>query len=298
MFNTFEINNWFINNTNDLTNIVTIYESSSFDSILKTKYGFKSWTWVFFNFNSICIENKKYWNILLSHDFDDIPEIDVYKYWNSLKHWWIIYDRRYKEKKFNISIKVMSDSIENLEKEIRDLKSLLEIWWEFYKVEKENTLKINIQLENIEVWRLILSWTEIKIKAISMDPFWTTNNALTIFNEWNVNSFSWTLALTKTKIKWFVKHIVFIKEITWEITSIIVNLSWFPIKVNWIFSSWDSIIFDWINNEAFINWVKTKFYWQFKELDIEKPYTLDVSFVWTWTVDSFDLYNIYENKQL
>jgi len=298
MLNTLSINSWYVNNHEDLINESSSIESSSFYLWLFTKYWFKSNSWIFFNFNSICIENKKYWNILLDHDFDDIPEIEVYKYWNSLKNWWVIYDRRYKEKKFNISIKIMSDSIENLENEIRDLKTLLEIWWEFYKVEKENTLKINIKLEDIEVWRLILSWTEIKIKAISMDPFWKTSNSITIFNEWNIWSFSWTINLTNTNIKWFLKHIIFLRTITWVINSLTLTLWGFPIKINWTFNSWDYVILDWIESKAFLNWNKTKFYWQFPELEINNPYSLTVTFLWGWTVDEFDLYNIYENKQL
>lgn len=298
MFNTLYVNGWYVNNIDSLLNEANIIESSSFYLSLKTKYWFKSTSWIYFNFNSICIENKKLWNILTSHNFDDIPDLDIYKYWNSLKNWWVIYDRRYKEKKFDITIKIMSDSIENLEKEIRDLKTLLEIWWDFYKIEKENVLKTNIKLDSIEVWRLILSWTEVKIKAISVDPFWSTLNATTIFNEWNIESFTWTINLTNTKIKWFVKHVMLIKNITWTINSLTLTLWWFPITINWSFTNWTSVIMDWIEWKCYLNWVKVKFYWQFPELEINKPYNLTVWFSWGWTVNLFDLYNIYENKQL
>ncbi len=64
---------------------------------------------------------------MTEHNFDDIAEVDVYKYGNALKNGGKIYDRRYKEKAFSVTFVIHSDTLENLEAEIRNLKSALEI---------------------------------------------------------------------------------------------------------------------------------------------------------------------------
>ena len=290
--------NWSpINNFETLLSSSSVISSSSFSSLLLTKYGFKSTNGIFFNFNNMEFWNT-YWNRMTDHNFDDIAQVDVYKYGNALKNWWTIYDRRYKEKTFSIEIIIHSDTLSNLETEIRNLKSALEVWGECYKNEISWQLKVNVQLIEISVSRLLLYGTTVKIKMLTMDPFWSTRNAITTFNEWNIWSFSWSLTLSNTKIKGFAKHIIYTKIITWTINTLTLTISWYPITVNQTIISWSTIILDGINNDVFVNWTKVKYLWQFPELEIWMTHPLLVTFWWGWSVDNFDLYNIYENKQL
>lgn len=63
---------------------------------------------------------------MVSHDMDTVADVDVYKYKNALKNGGIIYDRRYTEKTYNIELTLRSDTIDNLESEIRNMKSYFE----------------------------------------------------------------------------------------------------------------------------------------------------------------------------
>lgn len=301
MFNNLTINWWTINTEEVLTITPSVWtiSSTSFSLNLLTKYAFKSTIWSYFNFNNFCITWRKYWNYIVNHNFDDIAESRIFKYSNSLRNWWVIFDKRYEQIVLDIEIIITSDNITNLENEIRDLKSALEFWGQCYKNEQNVTSKINVELTDFTVWRLKLLWTSIKIKMLSLDPFWTTENSTTVFNENNTWwSFSWSLNLSNTTIRWFVKHILYIKTVTWLINTMTLNIWWFPIIINETLINWTSIILDWINSEVLVNWTKVRYFWQFPELEINIPHALNVNFWWGWTVNNFDLYNIYLNQQL
>ncbi len=233
-----------------------------------------------------------------SHNFDDIAEIDVYKYRNALKNGWTIYDRRYREKTFDITITFISDTLENLENEIRNLKASLEVGWEFWKIEKEISLKINVKLTDFSVSRLRVSWTTVKIKMLTMDPFWAAVSSTTVIDEGNVWSFNGSFTILNSKIRGYVKHTLFLNTVTGTINQMTLTLWGFPIVINQTLTSWKTIILDWINNDVFLDWVKVKYLWQFPELEVWTPYTLTVTFAGGGTVNLFDLYTIYENKQL
>ena len=301
MLNWLAINTWVINSEQKVTSepIIWTIISTSFSLNLQSKYAFKISTWSYFNFNSICISWKKYWNYIVSHTFDDVPLSELFKYSNSLRNGWVIFDKRYQEMPLEMNIIITSDSITNLEKEIRDLKAALEIWWECYRNEQAYKLKTTAILTDFEVWRLRLTWTSVKIKMLSVDPFWQTENATTVFNENNTWwSFSWSLSLSNTKIRWFVKHILYIETVTWTISTMTLSIGWFPITINETLTSWTSIVLDGINNEVLVNWTKVRYLWQFTELEINTPHALTVTFWGGWSVDDFDLYNIYLNQQL
>ena len=299
MFNSSVINGGPLNGIGKFTGTPTgEIVSSSFSSTLSTKYGFKSTGWKYFNFNNIEIAGTRYGNRITEHNFDDIAEVEVYKYGNALKNWGTIYDRRYREKSLNITIVVYSDNITNLENEIKNLKTALEIGGECFKNERGVSLKINAQLVNIEVSRLIVTGTTVTIKMLSMDPFWSTRNAVTTFNEGNSGSFSWSLTLLNTKIKGFAKHIIYAKTVTWSITGMTLTIGGYPLTINQTIVSGTPIVLDGINSDAMVNGEIVKYLGQFPELEINRAYALSVNFTWTGSVDEFDLYNIYENKQL
>ena len=292
MLNNIPYNRSVINST-EIVNIPSvIWEviSTSFSSTLKTKYAFKSKLWSYFNFNNFCVNWTKYWNYIKTHNFDDIADTDIKTYWNSLRHGWVIYDKRYEQKTLNMEIIITSDNITNLENEIQDLKSWLELWWECYKKEQNDTLKISTTLVDFQVSRLRLVWTIVKIRLLTMDPFWITEN-----NTW---SFNWSLNLSNTWIAWFAKHIIFAKTVTWTINQITFTLSWFPIIINEVITSWTPIILNWITWKVYVNWIRVRFLWQFPELQINESHTLTVDFAWGWSVDDFDLHNIYPNQKL
>lgn len=286
-----------INSFDTLVSSESVIASSSFWTLLLTKYGFKSTNGLFFNFNNMELGNR-YGNRMTNHNFDDIAQIDVYKYGNALKNGWTIYDRRYNEKTFDTEIIIHSDTLENLETEIRNLKSALEVGGECFKNEINGQLKVNVKLTDLSVSRLLLSGTTVKIKLLTMDPFWTTRNAITTFNEGNIGSFSGSLTLSNTKIKGFAKHIIYTQTVTGTINTVTLTISGFPITVNQAITSWTSIVLDGINNDVLVNGTKVKYLGQFPELEIGMTHPLLVTFWGGWSVDLFDLYNIYENKQL
>lgn len=301
MLNWLPVNWWVINSEQDVSITPTVWEiiSTSFSLNLLTKYAFRTSTWSYFNFNSFCISWKKYWNFITNHNFDDIADVEVFKYANSLRHGWVIFDKRYQEKVLEMDITITSDNIDNLETEIRDLKSALEVGWECYRKENDLTVKINIELTDFVVWRLRLTWTTVRIRMLTVDPFWQTENATTVFNENIVaGSFSWSLSLSNTSIRWFVRHIMYVETVTWTINTMTLTIGWFPITINETLTSWTPIVLDGINSEVLVNWTKVRYFWQFPELEINTPHPLLVSFSWGGTVDEFDLYNIYLNQQL
>ncbi len=274
---------------------------TSFSNKIESKYSFKSSIWSFFNFNNICIKWRSYWNLLLNHNFDDVPSSKIYSYNSPFSHGWIVFDKKYTQKNIKFSIVIYSDSIEKIENEIRELKKYLEVWWQIIKNEINNQLQLNVILEDqwFSVWRIKTTWTEINISLVSFDPFWKNINSNTIFNE-NITSwnFSWSINLSKTSISWFVENIIYIKNLTWVINKINISISSYEIEINEIINENDTIVIDGINSQVFINWIDTDFFWKIPELEINIPHEVLINFSWGWSVWVFDFYTTYINNQI
>jgi len=288
----FEINSHPINYTPFVWELDNLW-ISSFSSEIKSDYALISNLWGVFNFNSICYQ--KYWNWLLEHNFDDLPSINISKYDTPLRNWWIIESSSFEDFIFNIKFIVTSDSLSNLEKEINDIKTIFNGKW--IKLYKNNLWKgnyINVKITDFSIDKKLLSWTNINVSFVSVDPFWLEWTWATQFFEeisWNLDT---TLIINDSSEEVDLWIIIQIKTITDLINKLKINLNWYEIEINKVLNNGDIIVLEKKTWYLYINWIRNTYKWNLLPFPILTPWQFKIVFEWWWSVDLYNTYILYD----
>lgn len=287
----FEINSHPINYTPFIWELDNLW-ISSFSSEINWTYAILSNLWNIFNFNSICYQ--KYGNWLLEHNFDDLPSISISKYDTPLRNWWIIENTRFDEFIFNIKFFITADNLINLEKEISDIKTTFNGKIKLYKKNLEKDNYINVKITDLKIDKKLLSWTNIDVSFISMDPFWTESNWATQFFEelsWNLDT---TLIINDSSHEVDLWVIIQANEVTGLVNKTIINLNWYEIEINKVLNNWDIIVLEKKTWYLFINWVRNTYRWNLLPFPILTPWQFSITFEGWWTMDLYNTYILYD----
>lgn len=287
----FEINSHPINYTPFIWELDNLW-ISSFSSEINWTYAILSSLWNIFNFNSICYQ--KYWNWLLEHNFDDLPSISISKYDTPLRNWWIVENTRFDEFIFNIKFFITSDNLLNLEKEISDIKTTFNSKIKLYKKNLEKDNYINVKITDLKIDKKLLSWTNIDVSFISMDPFWGESNWATQFFEelsWNLDT---TLIINDSSHEVDLWVIIQVSELTGLINKTILNLNWYEIEINKVLNNWDIIVLEKKTWYLFINWIRNTYRWNLLPFPILTPWQFSITFDGWWTMDLYNTYILYD----
>jgi len=269
---------------------------SSFSNIIKSKYSVLTPLWQYFNFGSMWCSGDSYWNLLLETDIEDLAEKDILANENPIRNWWKIQKVRFTKKDFSMKIKVYAKDMKSLEKDIRNIKKLLNLdWCKMIKTEKELTTEINATLVDVTFWNLTTKWTDCELIFISYDPFFKTANWSTksFYNiSWNYN---WSLLINDSDEPPLITTIIRLKTVTWTITNIAISLDWYTVSCNTSITAPTIIIFDWLNEQITIWWVEV-LDWQgkFVPFPLGVPKTVAITLTW-WSAKTSDLYMSYDN---
>ena len=269
---------------------------SSFWVNINSKYAVVSDLGHVFNFSTIC--KQKYWNYINSHNLEDLPSISISKYETPLRNWWIIQNKRFDDFVFNISITITSNNIENLEQELRDIKTIFNSKFRLYKQNNSKDNYINVVLTDFSIWNKLLSWTDIRMSFLTLDPFWIEWNWSTEFFEslsWELNT---TLIINDSDYEVDLTTIIQIKEKTWTVNQLFLELNWYEIEINQTLNVWDVIVFEWSKNKLYINWVETIYKWSILAFPILKPWTVKLTYSWWWSLDLYNMYILYDKISL
>ncbi len=287
----FEINSHPINYTPFIWELDNLW-ISSFSSEINWEYAILSNLWNIFNFNSICYQ--KYGNWLLEHNFDDLPSISISKYDTPLRNWWIIENTRFDEFIFNIKFFITSDNLLNLEKEINDIKTIFNSKIKLYKKNLEKDNYINVKITDFKIDKKLLSWTNIDVSFISMDPFWNESTWATQFFEELSSNLDTTLIINDSSHEVDLWIIIQVNGITGVINKTILNLNWYEIEINKTLSIWDIIVLEKKTWYLFINWIRDTYKWNLLPFPILTPWQFSITFEWWWTMDLYNTYILYD----
>ncbi len=281
---------------------------SSFSSSQVTKYAVKTPLWQYFNIwnfwtydSWICWEWERirYWNILLETNIEDLATKEIETWNNPILNGWIIQNTRFSEKEIDFTLNIKSKDRKSFEKEIRDIKRSFNYkWTKLVKKEFDRVSEIDVELENIEIWKYNSKGTEITIYFISVDPnfkkpSWNTKAYRNI--SWNLEA---SLIINDTDLAPFLNTLIDIKELTWTITKIELELDWYKIEIDCNISNPEKIIFDWKKWEIFVWNIEIEdFKWKFRPFPINKPKSIKTTFIWG-TVEKNSIYFTYDNIYL
>lgn len=308
MLNSYPINS-VPNNYNDI-NTNTQYKEviSSFGIekiskyVLKTPLGQYFNIWNFWKYESgICwVWNKiRYGNILLDTNIENLTSKDINYSENTILNWGKINGTRFTEKEIEFTIKILSDTRENLEKEIQNLKKNVNLsGLKIIKQEKNRESEIVVELQDIEVWKMSLRWTEVTLYFISLDPNFKTIS-------WNTKSYkgiSWNLSVSlvvnDTDIAPFLYTLIDLKQVSETITSIELEVNGYTVSVDTNISSPEKIIFNGKQWKIFIWDIEMEdFSGKFIPFPINKPLPVEVRLIWG-TSSQYNVYFSYDNIYL
>lgn len=294
MLNEKPINENHLNQTTFLWDLWWNESVSSFWVEITSKYAFLSKTWQIFNFNTFC-RWQKYWNFVRDQDFENMADIEVSSYQSPLRNWGILQSRRFSQKIFNIKMTITSDNIENLEKEIQQIKSIFNRWGQLYKKHHNRESIVNVVLsEPIKVWPMRLIWTDLDISFLSLDPFWKNQIWTTKFFENQTWPLDTTLIINDSDDKVEITWIVQIGSVTGVIDRIELTLNDYTVSINHEIISWDIIEFDTKNRTVKVNSEKVFFEWEFEDFPIWIAGSVKMNYSWSGTIDSYNLYILYD----
>lgn len=272
---------------------------TSFWNTILWKYAYLSDYWYIFNFNTILCTKQTYWNYLSDKNFDDMANIEISKYDNSLKNGWVIQRKRASETIINLKMTITSNNITNLEKEIRQIKSIFNWKWKLYKKEFDRELILDVTLaEAIKVWEKLLVGTELDISFLSVSPFWKTKNWISINYESQTIPLVWTLTITDSDDPTPLKTIVQIWNITGLVNTLFLNLNDYIIEINQTINKGDIITFDWVKEKVYVNWSEVFYKWIFNDFPINTPANIWFNYSWWWNIDNYNLYVLYDKIAL
>jgi hypothetical protein len=298
----FNYNTW-ENNTQNENEVVSSFSSSQITKYaIKTPLGQYFNVWSFGNYSSwVCGEWEQinYWNILLSTDIENLAEKEINTWNNPILNGGIIQNTRFSEKEIEFTIKIFSKDKKGLEKEVRDIKRNLNLkWLKISKKEFDRVSEIDVILQDIQFEKLSIKETEVTINFLSLDPnfkkpSWNTKAYRDI--AWNLDV---SLIINDTDVEPFLNTLIDIKELTWTITKIELEINWYKVEIDCNISNPEKVIFDWKKSEIFIwNTEIEDFKWKFTAFPINKPNPVKVKFIWG-TVEKYSIYFTYDNIYL
>ncbi len=269
--------------------------NSSFSPVQLTKYAILTPLWQFYNIWDFCIKGR-YWNNLLDTDIENLSEKEIEASNNPIRNGWILQSTRFSQKELFFEINILQDSFFNLEKETRLIKNLLNLeGCKIIKKETDRTSEIDVILEDVEIAPLHTKWTECTLSFISYDPFFKKpfGSSKTFSNiTWNLDT---SLIVNLTDHKPFINTTIDLKEVTWTITNLELELDWFKVNVDCNISSNEIIIFDWQSANIFIwNTEILDWTWKFMPFPINLAKNVKISFFWG-TADLYSVYFSYDN---
>lgn len=284
--------NWAPINSSEFVWDITTENVSSITSTIDSNYAIISNLWLVFNFYTILYQ--QYWNYISSHNLDDLANKSISKYNTPLSNWWIIQNTRFDDIIFNIDLTLTSNNLENLEKEISDIKRMFNSQIKLYKNTNNKESYIDIVLTDFQVWDVLISWTNINLSFISLNPFWKEWNWITKFFEginWPLNT---SLIINDSDYSVNLTTIIQLKTISDDITSLTIELNWYSITFNHTCLENDIIIYDGNLDKLFINWNETRFKWNFLPFPILTPWSVKLSYTWWWSIDLYNMYILYD----
>ena len=277
----------------------TIWETiSSFSNEIFTKYSFKSDFWSIFNFNTIADfckpgKNQIYWNILISANFNNIPEIWVKEYQTPLKNGWILQNRRFEKQVIELELEIVSNNITNLEKEIQLMKQTFNNPWKLYKKYNWDISYLDVFLTSFTVWPLKYHWTEVKIKFESLSPFWTSETVVTKSFENQNSRLNATVMIIDSDYSSEFQAILQVWNISWSINKIILSIDEYELEINENITANIVIVFDWKNYEITVNWTPVIYLWEFIEIPVWRPCKVKIDY-WDWNILNYNFYVLYD----
>ena len=158
--------------------------------------------------------------------------------------------------------------------------------------EKDNY--INVKITDLKIDKKLLSWTNIDVSFISMDPFWGESNWATQFFEelsWNLDT---TLIINDSSHEVDLWVIIQVSELTGLINKTILNLNWYEIEINKVLNNWDIIVLEKKTWYLFINWIRNTYRWNLLPFPILTPWQFSITFDGWWTMDLYNTYILYD----
>ena len=293
-----EIINWQVINDIEFIWVFQIWETiSSFDTEIKTKYSYKSDLWVIFNFNTIwnfCWErNQIYWNLMLNSNPNNIPEISTIEYQSPLKNWWFYQNKRFDKQEINFDLEIVSNNIENLEKEIQLMKQVFSSSGKIFKKYNKHFCYLDVILKEFSVWVLKNSGTEIKITFESLAPFWISDSKASKIFENQTTKIDTTIMINDSDYSPEYTTIIQVWNITWNINKFSFSLNWFEVEINENIRSWSIIVFDWKELKVTLDWFEVLYFWEFSEIPVWKPCQIKINYS-GGNILNYNLYILYD----
>lgn len=300
MLNT-QLNNWWLN-----TNIApilwwvnswvidwTIWADSAFD-----KYSFIEiidWIEIQTITLSDFLTNWSKWIYVIDSNIRETPEKTFEQYNNPFSDWWQIFSERNTEKEVTMTLWIVTSGINSLEATISNLKSVFDSGWKLqfnhnWVLRALKVISVKSAIKEIKMYR-----AELDVTLLSVSPFFESEEKIKTVTSLSWDSQIW-LSLFETERNIYINTQLILSWITWTIDSASIEYNWYTVTYNWPLVSWDVLEFNWKDNSVVLNSVKvTKYWWQFTQLSKNKQNTINIWFTWTWTVDNYNTYILYNN---
>ncbi|ATU04914.1 hypothetical protein BKN14_00450 [Candidatus Gracilibacteria bacterium HOT-871] len=256
---------------------------SSFSNEILTKYSFKSDFGSIFNFNTIADfckpeKNQIYGNILISANFNNIPEIGVKEYQTPLKNGGILQNRRFEKQVIELELEIVSNNITNLEKEIQLMKQTFNNPGKLYKKYNGDISYLDVFLTSFTVGPLKYHGTEVKIKFESLSPFWTSETVVTKSFENQNSRLNATVMIIDSDYSSEFQAILQVGNISGSINKIILSIDGYELEINENIIANSVIVFDGKNYEITVNGTPVIYLGEFIEIPVGRPCKVKIDY--------------------